>query len=512
MRPLLLFLCWLLTAASTYALRTSAWPHYSGEFAASAAPVNDSLLRAAAIAALLHDTVATPSSSSLTYYNRRATRAFYLHRNNAPAWMAAQKLNERGRAGLSLLVRAEDFGLKPDNYHTPALQALAKQLAQPSDSTRQRIRQARLDVLLTDGLLRCALHLRRGQLRESRPSPLEKADSIFVPVVWLAHALDAPDFVAEFLRCQPQHREYRQLQRALATWRKRPAKPQDSVRIRRTQQLALTLERWRWQAIPDTNYVLVNLPAYTLEVVECDSVLQTHRLVIGKPESPTPTLSSQLRIFTLAPEWRVPYSIATEEILPKLRDNPRYAARHNYSIYNAKGELIDPTRVDWWDVRKKKFYYTVRQNPGRGNALGSIIFRFANPYEVYLHATYDARAFKRPYRALGHGCMRMETPMRLVSYLTKDDTSPITMPTEAQLLAAPVPRRVELERPMPLHVRYATCAVVGGQLRFYDDVYNKDEALRKQLFARAEPPLMEAKPSEVTKAKKPLKTAASNPL
>ncbi|MFC7670193.1 L,D-transpeptidase family protein [Hymenobacter humi] len=125
----------------------------------------------------------------------------------------------------------------------------------------------------------------------------------------------------ELLRCQPQQREYQQLQQALASWRKRPL-GRDSVRIRRAQQLALTLERWRWQAIPDSNYVLVNLPAYALEVVHRDTVLQTHRLVIGKPESPTPTLSSRLNVFTLAPEWRVPYSIATEEILPRLRDNP----------------------------------------------------------------------------------------------------------------------------------------------------------------------------------------------
>ncbi|MBF9236877.1 L,D-transpeptidase family protein [Hymenobacter sp. BT683] len=431
---------------------------------------------------LLLDTVASAGLRSLQWYNQRATRAFYTQRHYAPAWSAGQQLNEAGEVALALLRKAEDYGLQADNYHMPALQALTKALAQPADSARARAQSARLDVLLTDGLLRFVLHLRRGQLRELTPSPLEEADSAFVPAAWVANALAGPDFAAELLRCQPQQREYQELQQALVRWRKRPTKPQDSVRIRRAQQLALTLERWRWQAIPDTNYVLVNLPAYALEVVERDSVLQTHRLVIGKPESPTPTLSSRLKVFTLTPEWRVPYSIATEEILPKLRDNPRYAARHNYSIYNAKGELIDPKKVDWWDVRKKKFNYTIRQNPGPGNALGSVIFRFRNPYEVFLHATYDTRDFKRPYRALGHGCMRMENPMSLVSYLMRDDSVQTKLPTEAELAAAPVPRRITLERAMPLHVRYATCAVVAGQLRFYADVYNKDEELRQQLF------------------------------
>ena len=434
-----------------------------------------------AIQQLLFDTVATATRRPLLWYNLPATRAFYAQRHYEPAWSTVAQLNETGRVGLALPTKAADYGLQAGNYHTPALQVLARAVVPPADSARSRAQQARLEVLLTDGLLRFALHLRRGQLRERTPSPLEKADSAFVPAAWLAKALKSPDFEAVLLHCQPQHREYQQLQQALARWRKRPGKP-DSVRLRRTQQLALTLERWRWQAIPDTSYVLVNLPAYVLEVVHRDTVLQTHRLVIGKPESPTPTLSSKLRVLTLAPEWRVPYSIATEEILPRLRDDPRYAARHNYSIYNAQGELIDPRKVDWWDVRKKRSHYTIRQNPGPGNALGSVIFRFRNSYEVYLHATYDTRDFKRPYRALGHGCMRMEHPMRLVSYLMKGDSTHTTLPTEAELAAAPVPRRITLERPMPLHVRYATCAVVGGQLRFYADVYKKDEALRQQLF------------------------------
>ncbi|ALW83700.1 hypothetical protein AUC43_00415 [Hymenobacter sedentarius] len=435
------------------------------------------------IRALLADTAVTAGHRPLLCHDGRGTNAFYSRRDYAPAWSAGSQVSASGHAALALLQKVEEYGLQPNNYHVPALQALAKSIGPAGASARQRIRQARFEILLTDGLLRFALHLRRGQLRELKPSPLEKADSLFEPSAWLARALEAPEFVPELLRCQPQQREYQQLQQALARWRQRPL-GRDSVRIRRAQQLALTLERWRWQAIPDSNYVLVNLPAYALEVVHGDTVLQTHRLVIGKPESPTPTLSSKLRVFTLAPEWRVPYSIATEEILPRLRDNPRYAARHNFSIYNAQGELIDPTEVDWWDVRKKRFYYTIRQNPGPGNALGSVIFRFRNPYEVYLHATYDTRDFKRPYRALGHGCMRMERPMELASYLVGADSLRATLPSEAELAAAPVPRRVTLAHPVPLHVRYATCAVVAGQLRFYADVYKQDEALRQQLFGR----------------------------
>ncbi|MBJ6108416.1 L,D-transpeptidase family protein [Hymenobacter sp. BT523] len=476
-----LLLALLLTAVSAGPAQTAApvaGPHRPAE-AGAAAQAPDSLT--ARIQGLLLDTTAR---RPLQWHDLRGTRDFYQRRAFAPAWCEASRLNAQGQAAVALLLSAEDYGLQPVNYHGPALQALAPALNSPVPPARRAVQQARLEVLLTDGLLRFARHLRRGQLREFTPSPLEAADSAFVPATWLARALAAPSFVSALLRCQPAHREYRQLQQALAHWRRQPW-GRDSARIRRAQQLALTLERWRWQPIADTGYVLVNLPAYTLEVVHRDSVLQTHRLVIGKPESPTPTFSSRLRVFTLAPEWRVPYSIATEEILPRLRHSPRYAARHRFLIYDAQGQPVDATAVDWWDVNKKRFRYTIRQRSGPGNALGSVIFRFPNPYQVYLHATYDAHDFKRPYRALGHGCIRMEHPLQLAAYLLRDaDSLRATLPTEAALAAAPVPRRITARRAVPLHVRYATCAVVAGRLRFYPDVYQQDEALRRQLFGR----------------------------
>ncbi|UOQ97216.1 L,D-transpeptidase family protein [Hymenobacter sp. 5317J-9] len=479
-----LLLASLLTLVTTGPARPAApvasAPPPAGSSSSRAAP--DSL--AGRIRALLLDTVDAPGHRPLQYYDLPATRTFYQRRACAPAWCDSFRLSARGRAASGLLLSAEDYGLQPANYHGPAVQALVQALRPPVPPARRAVLQARLEVLLTDGLLRFTRHLRRGQLRELTPSPLEAVDSTFVPAVWLSQALAAPDFVPALLRCQPQQREYQQLQQALARWRRQPG-GRDSARLKRAWQLALTLERWRWQAIPDTNYVLVNLPAYALEVVHRDSVLQTQRLVIGKPESPTPTFSSRLRVFTLAPEWRVPYSIATEELLPRLRHNPRYAARHRFAIYDAQGQPVDATAVDWWDVDKKRFRYTVRQRSGPGNALGSVIFRFANPYQVYLHATYDTHDFKRPYRALGHGCIRMEHPLQLADYLLRGaDSLRATLPTEAELAAAPVPRRVTAERAVPLHVRYATCAVVGGQLRFYPDVYKQDEALRRQLFGR----------------------------
>ena len=189
-------------------------------------------------------------------------------------------------------------------------------------------------MLLTDGLLAFAVHLRQGRLRAFTPSPLEKAVVPFNPAAWLARALAAPDFAAALLQCQPQQREYQQLQQALARWHRHPASSDAGQRSRRARQMAQTLERWRWMAIPDAEYVLVNLPAYQLEVVRRGRVLQTHRLVIGRPTSPTPTLSSRLTSFTVAPEWREPHRIATVQVLPYLQANAQVRSEHDFLADN----------------------------------------------------------------------------------------------------------------------------------------------------------------------------------
>ena len=167
-------------------------------------------------------------------------------------------------------------------------------------------------------------------------------------------------------------------------------------------------------------------------------MLQTHRLVIGKSDSPTPTLSSRLTFLTLAPAWREPYSIATKEMLPQLRESTVFVAENDYTVYNAHGRSVNPVSVDWWAVSVQHFRFTIRQNPGRGNALGIIIFRSANPCEVFLHSTSGSKDFAWPYRVLGRGCLRMERPLQLATYLLGPGNTRAARPTDAECAAAPV--------------------------------------------------------------------------
>ena len=404
----------------------------------------------------------------------------------APVWtQPADSLNANARAALALLGRAAEQGLRPVDYAGPRLRALRDSLARPATPGARARQQAQLEVSLSDAVLTFMRDLDRGRLHPYTVSGRERAGGVAArPVAALQAALASGTVPAAMLAGQPANREYRQLQQALARWLAEPIPP-DSVLQHQAhfEQAALNLERWRWEAVlAAPEYVLINIPAYELQVVAHDSVLRRHRVVVGAPQTPTPTLSSRISHFTLAPDWHVPRSIATREMLPHLRKDAGYLARNNYALYDDRDRQLDATRIDWAKVTAQRFPYTIRQSAGCENALGNVVFRFANPYSVYLHDTPLRQFFARSYRALSHGCIRLEQPLELAAYLLRREGRPVQLPSEAECARQPRPRDVRLTRSLPIYIRYATCIVEHNRLVFLPDIYHRDEALRRALF------------------------------
>ncbi len=447
------------------------------------------------IAALLDTTVAGSARAADLRLGLQAgadVRAFY-GPGHAPAWATPpDSLSPDAQAALALLGRAADYGLRPADYGEPQLRARRDSLGQPGEPAQRAGLQARLDVYLSDAVLRFMRDLSRGRLQPATWSARERAAGrAWEPAPVLRAALGTEQVPAAMLAGQPTNREYRLLQQALGEWLARPAALADSAdpagaarRQAHYEQVAVNLERWRWDAWPaDTGaYALVNLPAFELSVIAHDSVLRRHRVIVGKPQTPTPTLSSRIGYFTLAPDWRTPYSIATQEYLPRLKEDAGYLRRHNLALYDRRGRRRNPYHIDWDPVTAENFPFTIRQEASADNTLGSIVFRFANPYEVYVHDTPLRLFFKPPSRAFSHGCIRLDQPLALADYLLRHDGQPQPPLTAAECARLPRPRNVYLRHPLPLHVRYATCAVEKGRLRFFDDVYQCDELVRQGLF------------------------------
>jgi len=228
-------------------------------------------------------------------------------------------------------------------------------------------------------------------------------------------------------------------------------------------EILANMERWRW--LPrdlGRRYIAVNIPDYSLDLYQGDSVLHHARVVVGKPDHETPLFSETMKFIIVNPYWNVPLSIVKKEMMPKLAADPNYFANHGYETVERNGETF------------------VRQPPGDSNALGHIKFMFPNRFSVYLHDTNARALFGKTERALSHGCVRVDEPLSLAEAVLGRDHGW----TEARLarMVGGDERTINLPHPLPIHINYFTAFVdQRGELHLRDDVYGYSARVRAAL-------------------------------
>jgi murein L,D-transpeptidase YcbB/YkuD len=242
------------------------------------------------------------------------------------------------------------------------------------------------------------------------------------------------------------------------------------------------LERWRWMPRDLGHfYVRVNIPNFNLEIYRDGKVVYTTRIVVGQPTWQTPVFSHEIQHVIVNPVWNVPTNIAVKEMLPKIQANP--GALNGYQVFaniNGRFQAVDPMMVDWQSVDMRRIQ--IKQPPGEKNALGSIKFMFPNPFSVYLHDTPSKSFFERDYRALSHGCMRVQNPWEFADALLAED--PNVSAARLKKLVGGKETRVNLTNEIPVHITYFTARVdASGALVFRDDIYGHDARIEKALGA-----------------------------
>lgn len=256
----------------------------------------------------------------------------------------------------------------------------------------------------------------------------------------------------------------------------------------RARQLALTLERLRWlPELGDAPFILVNVPSYRLWVIpsaitDGEAVL-TMNVVVGQAlDKQTPLLASELTNIVFRPYWNVPKSIAEKEIAPSLAKDPNYLVSNDMELVDGwtkdAGVLdLTPERIPLLANGSIR----VRQRPGPKNSLGAVKFVFPNDESVYLHGTPMQGLFRRNRRALSHGCVRVEDPVALATYVLREESA-WTRETIVKATSGDPNRWVEIDPPMPVLLFYATALPLpGGGLSFLDDVYGLDEPLAQAI-------------------------------
>ena len=240
------------------------------------------------------------------------------------------------------------------------------------------------------------------------------------------------------------------------------------------------MERWRWvphEVAP--TYVIVNIPEFMVRIIVDGSPVHETRVVVGKPETPTPILDETMQYVVFNPSWHVPPSIMRKEMLPKLQADP-YALRRQGIDVVRNGRVIDPGMVDW---RRGTQGYAFRQEPGERNALGRMKFMFPNKHSVYLHDTPSRALFARDRRAFSHGCVRVHEPMAFAEALFAQGL-PKEGWTQQRLsrLLGGNEKSLPLKNKFPIHLVYFTSFVdAGGQLVTREDLYGINAATKAQL-------------------------------
>lgn len=356
----------------------------------------------------------------------------------APAPVTADWSRKDGEELLKFVESIDAEGLDPADYNPGALRDAIEAKGEM------------LDLVATATFLKVAGDLMYGHVRgDSRVDWHVKDDdlNVYDQQALVNRAVASHEIADTFRSLLPTHPQYAALKSLLATTSDKAMK----------DRLRINLDRWRW--LPrdlGQKYVLVNVPAYTVSLVESGQTLNRRRAVAGALKTPTPQLSAMITGAIFNPWWEVPQSISNE-----------VAGKKGYVSVKLPGGGV-----------------RYRQPPGPTNALGRVKLVMGNPYAIYLHDTNAKKLFDTKARAYSHGCIRTEDAVGFAATLL--DGTEWTREKINQTVASGKATQANLATPIPVYIVYFTVAATSdGPPMSYADMYGRDKPVLAALTDRS---------------------------
>lgn len=474
-----------------------------------------------------------------------AIRTFYKDNSYKPVWTHHRGLNDHAEELLSLVEKAREYGLEPASYHLAAIRQLQLRMEDITGPARQSTTGVVLEVLISDAAFRLMVNLHAGYrvydstlFSESWVAELPGILASGLMNKTLSNSILSiqPQFI-EYLRLQAASRKfvrnntltdewvniayptkdsavlYSQIRVALQKYGyinnnnfdgnltgalkrfqyyhglKPDGKPGKNT-IEALEQsmlykyriLALNLDRLRKKQNMDANMLYVNIPAYQMKVFQGNKLVDTFRVIVGHPSTPTPVLSSHMNKVIANPTWFVPKSITMNEIIPKIKADTNYLKRNNFQLLDKDYKTVSYENIDMTGISADNFNYTIRQDRGADNSLGQLKFIFPSPYAIYLHDTPGKSLFSKDLRAFSHGCVRVQHPERLAGYILHQINADTT--NIVNLIRTGKHREFGVNSELSIEILYITCeADDAGRLFFYKDIYGTDQKELEQFAA-----------------------------
>ena len=242
----------------------------------------------------------------------------------------------------------------------------------------------------------------------------------------------------------------------------------------RFRQLTASAQRLAGSAFPfGERYVVVNIPAASVEAVENGAVARRFTAVVGRPERASPTIEARIQTVNLNPTWTVPVSIVKSDIIPAVRKDPAYLEKAKMRILDGQGQEVDPASLDWSSL--KPAAYLFRQDASAKNSLGQVRIDMPNKLAVYMHDTPAKGLFARSDRFHSSGCVRVEDVVGFAEWLLEGAPGGWTRPVLEAGIAIGLRKDVRLPKAIPVAWVYMTgWASADGTAHFRDDVYGID--------------------------------------
>jgi len=389
---------------------------------------------------------------------------FYRARGGAPLWFAPNA-GDAAQQLVDLLATSQADRLNPKRYN---IRGIARAVADARTGDPSAVQRA--EVVLSSAFVTYVRDLRHDPAigiiyldKELKPEPPSAPELLGAA----AAAPSLGDYVQQMGWMNPI---YAKLRQAIASRIYRNAA---EYRL-----LQLNLERARALPSGKGRYVIINPPAARLYMYENGQVVDSMRVVAGRPDpiAQTPMMNAFIRFEALNPYWNSPPDITARKLAPTiLKEGRAYFTKRGYDVVDQFGpdaHVLNPMSVDWKAVAAGQVKVNLRQRPGPANSMGRMKFMFPNPQGIWLHDTPEKEKIEDAARLESNGCVRLEDAPRFARWLFNGrPPSPKG--------AAPE-QKVNLPVPVPLYITYLTAVPSGTSIVYFDDFYGKDRAQARQ--------------------------------